>query len=380
MCRRRSVFLYFQTIETMRRITYIFTMILACVSCKNDDIKLENVEAPSVEFTFAADILSRSSLDDIKKNYVEGDRIACFTKPYYNELAKAELHEMVCMNNLFRSEIPVMVYKGNPQYVYAVYPYGEYDNPNAIPIDITTQTEYLYASSMISFENPSPSMQFSHMLSVLAFNFSDKIGGRKIERISVGETIPIPLEGNFNSTTSLLTHTKRGEYALICNQEIPNDGMKDSLPQFFVLPHSMSDGLNVRFTVSGTVYECTMPVRQLERGRKYIFSIAFSQNSAALLETTVVALDSDQSIMPESSVSRLRIRHSCRYFTIPDFLSDTMYGIISWGDGSTETFSATAVHSYNKEGVHETDIEIWNPKSVTFDTLTGIEHIDFSSF
>ncbi|MBQ0081334.1 MAG: fimbrillin family protein [Alistipes sp.] len=364
----------------MRKILYILAVLLAVVSCKNDELKLENIETPSMEFTFTADILSRATLDDIKKTFVLGERLSCFTKPYYNEKAKADIHEMVYDGNLFRSEVPIMIAKGNPQYAYAFYPCGNYDNIENIPISIEAQTEYLYASSMISYENPSPTMSFSHMLSVLAFNFSDKVGGRKIEKITIGENTPIPIEGTFSFSSMSLTHTKRGVFELPCSKDIPQNGMKDSLPQFFILPHSLNDGLDVIFMVSGTKYSCTLPVLRFERGRKYIFSVAFSENSAAILDTTVVSLDSEESVMPSASVSQIKIVHTCTYYAIPDFVSDTMYGRIDWGDNSTEPFSATAIHAYKQSGAYQTDIEIWNPKSVTFNDLTGIKHIDFTSF
>lgn len=78
---------------------------------------------------------------------------------------------------------------------------------------------------------------------------------------------------------------------------------------------------------------------------------------------------------------QLQLTHRGSRFDLPAVTgSSSLRGTVYWGDEQSEAYAAGRRHTYASEGEHRVTIDLWGAASVAFESLEGVEEIDFSKF
>ncbi len=54
--------------------------------------------------------------------------------------------------------------------------------------------------------------------------------------------------------------------------------------------------------------------------------------------------------------------------------------MIYWGDGESETWTATATHIYSGAAPYQVTYELKRAETVTIESISGLQEVDFSKF
>ncbi len=69
---------------------------------------------------------------------------------------------------------------------------------------------------------------------------------------------------------------------------------------------------------------------------------------------------------------RLDISHNNAYMQVPLFTGETVYGDVSWGDGSTEDYRKRLSHSYVNNEAKTVEFDIYGSDSFVIEQITGV--------
>lgn len=152
---------------------------------------------------------------------------------------------------------------------------------NAFPIEITSQTDYLYSGSgvAVSRSNPKAVLTMKHALSALAFNIrNDNYAGEgKLQQISISGN-PICTSGILDVPSGTIKGTVSAKYEYACNVNIQQDGWEENIPAFFCIPFSSSGSdVTVIFKIDSEDYSCQLPKYGILGGMKYIFYLSLTE-------------------------------------------------------------------------------------------------------
>lgn len=103
----------------------------------------------------------------------------------------------------------------------------------------------------------------------------------------------------------------------------------------------------------------------------------------ALLPICAACSDSKDTAVsptPANPVATVRISHDLFVFTAPDLAGSAPSGTIDWGDGSRESYSAPATHTYTATAPRTVTIKARGVDRMTLTDLEGISAIDLSAF
>lgn len=97
-------------------------------------------------------------------------------------------------------------------------------------------------------------------------------------------------------------------------------------------------------------------------------------------QTETISLNQDNDTMkPLELYGVLQIEHRATTFTVPRFLGDNIFGNITWGDNTTDSYAIGLQHEYTA-GTWQCVFETWNSIGFELDNIVGIEAIDISQY
>ena len=162
---------------------------------------------------------------------------------------------------------------------YACYPYqsGQADI-TALPIDISTQTDYMYAEPVtnVSIQSPTANFEMKHALSVLHLIF------KRGSYTGTGAVTELKVKGNcaatnatLNAKTGELTNKSGGGTALSFNDTftLPSLTTEKHDCYLIVVPSGTSSTLDISFKLDGTTYACTAPANTLATNHMYNYNV-----------------------------------------------------------------------------------------------------------
>jgi hypothetical protein len=272
-------------------------------------------------------------------------------------------------------------------YVYASFPYAAGNtNASAIPVDVASQTDFLYSGSAVavSFASPSASLTMKHAMAMLAFNITPQgyTGAGKVTAIKFGGD-GFFAAGTMNVESGVITGTTKGEYSLAVNNTIQATGWTSAFPQAFCIPFN-STGKNVMatFTIDGKDYSMYIPTYDIALGMKYIFHLVLTPNGLTALtsDTKTISLNNDTDAVATSTYGQLTLKTSSATISLPQIGGTGLSGIVYWGDNSKDYYKFPLTHTYTTTGEHSIIIETWGGTTLTFSDLENTETIDLTSF
>lgn len=373
----------------MTAIQRYILLVLVCavvMACKDDD--KEYAEEPATEVTFTTTVQTRAVANVVTK-LEDGDAMNVFMaeETAVESLQQAKTYKAVCQGGVWKGT-PAIEFGGSVKgYLYAVYPYQATSaKMNAVPVEITSQTDYLYSGGGVAVSPNSPKavLTMKHALSALAFNIkNDNYAGEgKLQQISINGK-PVCTSGTLDVSSGTVKGTVSAKYEYACDVNILQDGWEENIPAFFCIPFvSSGSDVTVTFKIDGEDYPCRLPKYGVSGGMKYIFYLSLTEQGLTIFpeQTKQISLNIDSDSMSIPSYSLLKITHDNALFTLPLLKGEGLVGTILWGDGQSEEYGVAAEHSYESAQVHIVTVETWGTEEVSLTNLIGVSEIDLSEF
>lgn len=335
------------------------------------------------EVTFTTELISRAESGVITA-FTNGDRMSVYcTETNSISGTTPSIHAATYADGVWRPSPSITVEEEQRVYLFAIYPYdAAATDATAYPVTVASQIDYLYSGTGVgaSTQTLTPVLRMRHAMAMLAFNVRSYTGGT-LQSVTI-ESADFPLEGTLR-VTGMITPTKYGNYTKNFNTTLSEKGFTADHPGLFVMPYQMFDGLKVKMTISGETHELILPSANLTSGKKYVASVVHTAQGLSLADSEweVIALDEPLPDQGTESYSLLKVGVSGQSALAP-VLTDTTepYGFIYWGDGTKESYSATAGHGYNTAGNYVVTVDAWNAEEVTLNKLTNVTELDLSKF
>ncbi len=360
-----------------------FVGLAVCGACSNDK-KGVDAEPASVGLSISTTIQTRA----VMTTFSSGDRMNLYLKT-----------EASAGSGDFVSGVSASLESGNwkispavefkekeAAYLFAFYPYsGDQTAPTAIPVDAASQTDYLYSGDAVavSYSSPEGVLKMEHALSIIAFNISKEgyTGEGKLASVKV---VNIPVNGTLDVSSGVISNTNSGEYSIVADKQIAQEGWTAQLPQMFSLPFA-ADGKNVSviLTVDGREYSVFLPEEKIDAGMKYVFRLVMTDDKVIALPdlTEKISLDKEGNNSQLGGYGLLKLTYSGNRAVAP-LLSgaEKVNGIVYWGDHTSESYSPLLIHDYSENGMYELLLETWGASLLNIENLDGVESIDISDF
>lgn len=376
--------------KTIRKyIVFSFIGMTIATSCSDDkDEVATNIDK---EVTFTTTVQTRA-LTNVITALKDGDAMGVYMTESNSVGADQQVktNKVICQNGVWKGEPAIEMANGEKTYLFAAYPYQPTSSrPDIIPIDVKSQTDYLYSGSgaSVSYDNPKAQLTMKHALSILAFNIKNEnyAGEGKLQQISISGK-PIYTSGTMNVSSGTVKGTSSGKYIQDCDATIQASGWEENIPDFFCIPFvSSGSDVTVTFKIDGEEYSSLLPKQGITGGMKYIFHLAFTSEGLILFpeQTKEISLNTDNDSMSLSSYSLLKVTHFNSSFKVPSYKGSGLIGKIFWGDGQEQAYDAAAEHSYGSDNsqLRTLTVETWGAiQEVALPDLIGISEIDISEF
>ena len=260
-----------------------FSMLITAsvfTSCDKNDSSIQN-DLPGSEEKQAVNLSvginkSRTKLTrSVMNDFPEGSEIGIFATTgalgdhYDGETDNANV-KAAYISGAWSCE-PAIFLSNNKAKLFAYYPYNAADNDGtAIPVEHTSQTDYLYGThpeSTVNNGSPNVRLNMNHALALLQFKLSklNYTGAARLTKIEIanaaGKTV-LYSKGTLDISTGAITNTSgENESAVIENENlqtisetVPAD--ENVFPKVMVLPVNITagDDVEMRFTIDGKVY------------------------------------------------------------------------------------------------------------------------------
>lgn len=361
----------------------IVSLALAVVfnACSSDE--KEEPQPQSAQLSIATSILTKAVITE----FAAGDKMNLYVKSESSVTSPDKVSSISASyeNNKWSISPTVELKEGENAYLFAFYPYStSLTKPEAIPVDITAQTDYLYSGSAVSvsYSSPQGTLKMQHASSMLAFNISkDRYeGAGALSSIKIAD---IPVKGTLNIASGIINSTEKGDYTITANKQIDTEWAED-LPQMFCLPFKSSgQDITAAFLIDGKEYSINLPKTDIEAGMKYIFHLVITNNGMTVLADLTEKISLNKEGVPSQlgEYSMLKVNFSGKSVSAP-ILSGTgnVTGTVNWGDNTTEAYSNPLAHTYPEEAVHSVTIETWGASQMEITDLVNVESVDLSDF
>ena len=144
------------------------------------------------------------------------------------------------------------------QKVSAYYPYNvQYTDMTAIPVDITTQEDYMYGEGGVSVEKPSAALVMKHALSLvrILIKKNDYTGDGMVDAVTFGG---VRLSASMDVTSGKLLPTGQpGEYKAGGNYTL--DDASPVYVEAILMPVGTAEGITVNVHVDGKDFTYALP-------------------------------------------------------------------------------------------------------------------------
>lgn len=374
-------------LNRMKNSQYILLVSLCTmmVACGSDDKNESGDKSVKVEVTFTTDVQTRA-LTEVTTSLTDGKEMTLFVTRRIGSENQTDACKAVCDNGVWKGRPAVELEPGQNASLHAVYPYQQNVNLKEVPIEISSQTDYLFSGSgvAVSHTTPNGKLTMKHALSILSFNIkNDGYDGEGRLRKIVIDGKTFYTEGILNATTGEVKGVKIGAFERACDKVIVQGGWTEDMPDIFCIPF-ISNGANteVTFGIDETEYSVRLPEQEVVVGSKYIFALSITNQGLTVFpdQTKKILLNVDTDVMKVDSYGLLKITHTKRIFTLPTLIGEGLNGTVRWGDGTDDYYSSGFVHGYEYERTYDVALDTWGAEEVTIPNLRGIAEIDLSGF
>lgn len=365
-----------------RYITYLSALLLvagfsSCASSGDDAPK-------TVEVTFTTDILHRSAVTDLKTAFNNGDRLTLFHSAS-NAVSSGEVTVGGAgyADGVWRPTPAVTLEPKEKRYIFAIYPYdASATDPAAFPVSVASQQDYMYSGTGVgvAYETPTAVLRMRHAMAILSFDIKSYAGGT-LQAISIADK-EFPIAGTLRATGAM-TITEKGAYTKTMNVPLSQQGFTTDHPGLFIIPFKTTDaGLEVTLKISNKEHKIVLPPSTFTAAKKYVASVVHTEQGVNLTsdQLDIIAFDEQTEAETAPHYSQLSVKVKGSSYKAPVVTGTDPYGFIYWGDAAHEAYSDVAAHGYAQPGSYVVKIDLWNAEEASFNTLGGVEEIDFSKF
>lgn len=357
--------------------------VASCSRSQTDDPTPPKKVVPGekVEVTFTTSVRTRVQREEVVTTLGTGDVLSLYTAPVTATAAYSHARAD-CSDGVWRCTPSLLLAPEEEVSLLAAYPrQSGADDPEAFPVRVAAQTDYLYSGApvRVSYDKPAAALTLRHALCIVAFNIRSQISG-ELRQIVV-DSDRFPLEGTLSVSSGQISVVRSGSYTYTCQKPLSEQGWTTGHPGFFAIPHA-AESYRVTLGVGDERFDVSLPATEFTAGKKYIFQVVLTERGAVLLpeQTEIVTLDADTDPLPDATFGVVGITHTKRRFGAPTFDGASPYGYVYWGDQSSDPYAAEITHDYAGDGPYTIACETWGAEQVRFADLEGIERIDLSEF
>lgn len=352
-----------------------------------DDSALEPSDKDKVEVSITTEILTRAS---VTTAFRQGDAMNLYAKTY----GKIDAPDMV--ENIkavydgsgWTVTPAIKLGKNGKSFIYAVYPYTEglKDLAN-VPVDLDEQQDVLYSGSFVpvTYTTHTAKLTMKHALALVSFNISNQgyAGAGKVQAAGLaGEEVFAT--GAMNVQTGKVIGKEKKELKVDVNKVVVGNGWTDDLPRIWAIPFSTKvKKALLTMTIDGKDYQAQFPEVEMQGGYQYIFRLVLTVHGLEFIPDQTQTLSLNQETDQIENLQGhgvLRLVHTASDFRLPLLLGDNVFGVVNWGDDTTDSYSLRGSHEYSTSVERDVSIESWNSTGFELQTLTDIEVIDVSAY
>ena len=278
-------------------------------SCSNDDVITPDVEIGDqptlLDVTTDIEVTSRSVTGKPINSFVSGDEIGLYVS---NGSGVNSPYNGVAANKNVKSTFTTVWTQATPVYlssvmatIYAYYPWNaSATDGTAIDIDHTSQTDFMYATSVTNINNrqPKAAITMNHALSLVQFDF------KKENYTGIGSLTAITI-ANKSGGSSLISTAKLN----LTNGAITKGASKEpvtkatnlpqtiaiwnesTFPKMLVIPTASTASAGdivISFTVDGQVYNWNVPAGTAwEQGKKNTYTVTIKGTALEVSPVTI---------------------------------------------------------------------------------------------
>lgn len=293
---------------SMLLLTSVFT------SCDKNDSGIQNdlsgnTEKQEVNLSVGINKVRSKLVRSILNDFPTGAEIGIFATTgtlgnhYDNEIANANVK--ATHNSGAWSCDPSIYLSNNNAKLFAYYPYNSLNGDgSAIPVEHTSQTDYLYGThteSTVDNGNPNVRLNMNHALALLQFKLSklNYTGAAKLTKIEVvnatGKTV-LYSKGTLDISTGKITSTEGENKSAVISGDlltIPNTASLEEInyPKIMLLPCQTHDvgEIIINFTIDDKVYTYNVPLgTKWETGTKNTYTVTI-QGTAITIGDVVIS-------------------------------------------------------------------------------------------
>lgn len=293
----------------------------------------------------------------------------------------------VCNGSTWTMTPEVKLSEGKNAFIYAVAPYdASYTDPSAIPVDIADQIDLLYSGSYVpvSYTTHNAKLTMKHALSLASFNISAQgySGNGSLTSMSISGD-KVYTKGTMSVDNGKIAGTAKDACTLTLDKKITSAGWTSELPQLWQIPFSTKvDKAVLTVVIDGKTYETAFPEVEMKSGFQYVFRLVLTDYGLEFIPGAVetISLNIEEDNMTAlDGYGVLSIGFSGTEMTIPTFAGDDVFGTISWGDGTADSYAPGTTHLFAGTG-STVVVESWNSTGFEFKELSGIETLDLTNY
>lgn len=373
----------------------LYTILLACIggslcSCGSDTVdEIDDSNDNSVVVEITTEIQTRAT---VVKEFAAGDEMNIFAKTFNKTDAPDLISEIkgTFDGTKWNTNPLITLKEGERTFIYAYSPYensvATVTNLAAIPVDVTQQKDIMYSGSAIpvSHTTHQAKLTMKHALALFTVNIMSQgyNGEGKLQNMSLlGEQVYAT--GLMNIENGKIEGVETGNLITEINKQIQNDGWQEELPRLWCIPFSTKlVDASLKALIDGKEFQVLLPEIEMKSGFQYIFHMILTDRGLVFIpdQTETISLNQDNDTMnPLELYGVLQIEHQATTFTAPRFLGDNIFGNITWGDNTTDSYAIGLQHEYTA-GTWQCVFETWNSTGFELDNIIGIETIDISQY
>lgn len=283
------------------------TSLLSLSSCNEDVVNQVADKSATEQLSVSIDIevASRSVIGSPINSFVSGDEIGLYVSDGsgvnnpYNEVAG---------NNNVKSTFTKVWTQATPVYlssamatIYAYYPYNVLvTDGTAVPIDHTSQTDYMYCTPVTNINNrqPKAGLTMNHALSLVQFDFKKEnyTGIGSLTAITIANKAggsSLISQGTLNLANGVITKGNSKDPVTRATNLPQTIGTwsESTYPKMLVMPTPalISAGdIKISFTVDGQVYTWDVPAgTSWEQGKKNTYTVTIKGTALEVSPVTI---------------------------------------------------------------------------------------------
>ena len=365
----------------------------------SDDPEIATVQGTTLQIDASLSVPGETKA--LKTAWANNDKLGLFIKAE-NSLSASNYGEVTGQvvgnyNGSSWAAVPSVSLSASSAYVFSYFPYSaSVASGSAVPVDITTETDYLYGRSPVTANNSNASVSLSmkHALCVLSFNVKRNgyIGTGNLTSVTIRNKsgkIKFISSGTMDISTGNITGSAYNGYTISTSKQITESGWTSDLPMAMVVPFSTASPseLELEFVVDAKSYVVDVPVnKSFTAGSKYVINLTINSSTLELdaSNITIIPWGSEQSVDLDDVASKVKgvaftltTTTSGQSFTGPSL--GAVNGTIEWGDSQTGSYTANATHTYSNAGTYSVQVSTEDAvQTVTFPSITYIDEIDLS--